>query len=63
MNSTIKISKLENVSKIDIKYELEIDCKVTQHGFRTQLLSTLLEQHLNLLPRKELDFSVKSNAL
>lgn len=54
---------IEDIYKVHIKYELEIDCKVTQHGFRTQLLSTLLEQHLNLLPRKELDFSVKSNAV
>lgn len=42
--------------QIDIKYDLNIDCKVTQDGFRPTLLSIILENTMFLKPKKDLNF-------
>lgn len=46
---------------IDIKYNLKIDCTVTQDGFRTAYLCDMLKRHVPLLCRKDLDFRIVEN--
>lgn len=49
---------IEDLFTIDISNYLEIDCKVTQDGWRTKSLRDMLSKHLPLLPRKQLDFHI-----
>lgn len=49
---------IEDLFTIDISNYLEIDCKVTQDGWRTKSLRDMLFKHLPLLPRKQLDFHI-----
>lgn len=51
---------IENQYPIDIRHTLTIDCKVTQNGFREQLLRTMLAGRISLLPNKKLHFWVTS---
>lgn len=48
----------EDKFRMDIRYELSINCEVTQNGFRPGLLRDLLEGHGILLPKKNLHFFV-----
>ena len=49
---------IEDMFQIDIKYDLNIDCKVTQDGFRPTLLSIILENTMFLKPKKRLEFFI-----
>ncbi len=49
---------IEDFCPIDIRYDVKIDCKVTQDGFRTCLLLDMLRRHLPLLPHKSLEFMI-----
>lgn len=52
---------VENRYPINIRYELRIDCEITQNGFRTQSLRDLLFQGFPLLANKNLKFSIAKN--
>lgn len=49
---------IEDIFQVDIKYSLNIDCKVTQDGFRTKLLSYILKNSMYLKPKKNLEFFI-----
>jgi hypothetical protein len=49
---------VEDRFPLDIRYDMRIDCEVTQNGFRPTLLLDLLEQSGILLRKKELRFFV-----
>ena len=52
---------IEDRCPVHIRYDMELDCDVTQKGFRPDTLRSLLRRKL-LLPReKQLDFKVKVN--
>ncbi len=51
---------IEDKFPIDIRYPLEIDCNVTQDGWRSQLLSFILRNRLTLRKNKKLDFYISS---
>lgn len=50
---------IEDLFPIDIRFNLAIDCRVTQDGFRPALLTDMLSRHLPLLRYKELEFYIK----
>ncbi|MEL6050708.1 nucleotide-binding domain-containing protein [Corynebacterium rouxii] len=52
---------IEDLFPVELIYQLEIDCTVTQNGFRPRLLRQILEQHGWLAPRKQLDFRIVRN--
>lgn len=47
---------------LDVRYEMRIDCEVTQNGFRATRLLDLLERHGILLRKKKLRFFVADGA-
>ena len=49
---------VENLFPIDIRYDLNIECKVTQDGWRPELLSNLLKNHSWLSKNKKLEFYI-----
>ena len=49
---------IEELFPVDIRYSLQIDCTVTQDGFRPQCLSEILREHKWLRPKKQLDFQI-----
>src|SRR5699024_9013276 len=49
---------IEDLFPVELTYRLEIDCMVTQDGFRPRLLRQILEQRGWLAPRKQLDFRI-----
>ena len=49
---------IEELFPVDIRYGLKIDCRVTQDGFRPQLLSDILRLHKWLSRKKQLDFQI-----
>lgn len=49
---------IEDLYPIDLEYDVELRCVVTQRGFRTWILQDLLNQNLPLLPQKKLEFSI-----
>lgn len=49
---------IEDHHPVDIRYSLEIDCDVTQNGFRQHRLGTMLANKLPLLAKKNLDFNI-----
>ncbi|MFN5952936.1 MAG: nucleotide-binding domain-containing protein [Dolichospermum sp.] len=49
---------IENYFKCDIKYDLKIDCLVSQKGFRDYLLKKFLFRKFPLLPGKSLKFHI-----
>lgn len=49
---------IEDLYKIDIKYDLEIDCDVSQKGFREHSLIYMLLNHIPLLRNKNLNFKI-----
>ncbi|HEB9284942.1 TPA: hypothetical protein RZK15_000322 [Campylobacter coli] len=52
---------IEDKYNVDIRYDLSIDCEVTQIGFRTDKLSNILAKNIRLLPNKELKFQIVHN--
>lgn len=51
---------IEDKYPVDIRYELRIDCKVTQDGFRPTRLSKMLRERAPLRTCKSLDFSIEA---
>jgi hypothetical protein len=49
---------IENHFRVDVRYHLRINCKVTQDGFRPGMLRELLERYRVLLPKKRLHFFI-----
>jgi len=63
MESAAKAFKLteqfiEDMYPVDIRYSLELECEVSQDGFRPCLLTTILRKGLRLQPRKALEFRI-----
>lgn len=54
---------IEDQYPIDIKYVLQIDCEVSQNGFRQYFLSDMLARRIPLLSRKSLLFKVQKNTV
>lgn len=52
---------IEDMFPVGLMYLVEIDCTVTQDGFRPRLLRQILEQRGWLAPRKQLDFKIVRN--
>jgi hypothetical protein len=53
---------IENHARVDIRYDMRIDCKVTQNGFRDFLLSVFLRDGGYLRRSKTLDFFIQNNS-
>jgi hypothetical protein len=49
---------IEDLLPVDVKYEIMLDCKVTQNGWRDQFLSHILENNEMLRINKKLDFYI-----
>ena len=49
---------IEDSYPVDIRHHIEMDCNVTQDGFRTQSLRNMLHSGFRLSPRKTLLFSI-----
>jgi hypothetical protein len=49
--------------RIDPKIRFNIDCKITQNGFRPDLLSEFLSKRFRLQKKKKIEFFVKDNNL
>lgn len=49
---------IEDKFAVDIRNSVEIDCRVTQQGFRTMALRNMLLRHIPLLRMKTLDFYI-----
>ncbi len=50
---------IEDRYPVDIRYEIEVDCTVTQNGFRAQTLRTMLAKRFPLRAGKSLAFHVE----
>ncbi|MEX5258468.1 nucleotide-binding domain-containing protein [Kocuria arenosa] len=51
---------IEDKYPVDVRYELHIDCKVTQDGFRPTGLRKMLLDRVPLRIRKSLDFTIET---
>lgn len=51
---------IEDINIVDIQYNLELDCIVTQNGYRPAKLSEMLREKVFLKPRKHLKFYIKN---
>lgn len=51
---------IEDAYPIDVRYDLIIDCRVTQNGFRPASLRTMLREQKPLRSHKSLDFSIET---
>lgn len=51
---------IEDKYPVDVRYELNIDCKVTQDGFRPTGLRKMLLDRIPLRIRKSLDFTIET---
>jgi len=49
---------IEDLYPIDIRFNLKLECEVSQDGFRVDLLRTMLFKQLKLSPKKQLNFYV-----
>lgn len=49
---------IEDKYPIDIRYDLEIDCEVSQNGFRENTLRYMIQKHIPLLALKKLLFQI-----
>jgi Adenylyl/Guanylyl and SMODS C-terminal sensor domain/Second Messenger Oligonucleotide or Dinucleotide Synthetase domain len=54
---------IEDLMPVDIRYELAIDCTVTQDGFRPQSLRSILSGSGLLMPKRSLTFRITSNSV
>lgn len=54
---------IEDMYPIDIRFDIELECEVTQAGFRPSLLRTLLAASGILHPKKDLRFFVTESAV
>ena len=51
---------IENMLRVDIQYDVKLECNVTQDGWRPTLLITLLRSHSFLRKNKSLDFYIET---
>ena len=51
---------IENRFAVDIKYNLKLECDVTQDGYRTTKLSKMLKNKVMLRPKKQLKFYIQN---
>lgn len=49
---------IEDKYPVDIRYNLEIDCEVSQNGYRENTLGYMLQRHIPLFAKKKLLFHV-----
>lgn len=49
---------IEDFYPINLQYELNLECKVTQNGFRPASLRDMIRKHILLRPNKELEFYI-----
>lgn len=49
---------IEDLYPIDVRFNLKLECEVSQNGFRVELLRNMLSRRLKLAPSKRLDFYV-----
>ena len=54
---------IDAILPVDIQYGIQIDCEVTQDGFRPASLRDMLARRTFLLPRKRLRFHIISNGI
>nr|WP_255425140.1 hypothetical protein [Sporosarcina cascadiensis] len=54
---------MHNMFPVDISFNVSIDCKVKQNGFRETLLRILLREKKLLLPNKSLNFFITNNEI
>lgn len=54
---------IEDYYDMDLRYTLEIDCTVTQDGFRPASLRDMLVRHIWLRPNKKLEFKVSNTTV
>jgi hypothetical protein len=47
---------IEHSFRVDVRYDIELDCEVKQNGFRESLLRELIARHWPLRPNKSLRF-------
>lgn len=52
---------IEDLFPVDIKHNLTIECKITQDGWRPELLSKLLQNNTWLSKNKKLEFYIMDN--
>lgn len=53
----------ENNFNVDIRYNMKLDCTVTQAGFRPKLLTEFLAKHRPLKANKQLEFKVVKTSI
>ena len=51
---------IEDRFLVDIQYNLELECTVTQNGYRPAKLSEMLRNKVILMPKKQLEFYIKN---
>ncbi|SJZ94622.1 hypothetical protein SAMN02745116_01920 [Pilibacter termitis] len=51
----------ENKFNVDIRYNLKLECMITQPGFRPKLLTEFLARHWALKANKQLQFDISSH--
>ncbi|MBD3585706.1 nucleotidyltransferase [Salinimonas sp. HHU 13199] len=49
---------IEDLYPVDVRFNLKLECEVSQNGFRVELLRNMLSRRLKLAPSKRLDFYV-----
>lgn len=49
---------ISDLFQVDIKYDLNLDCTVTQDGYRPDSLRRMLERYIPLNPNKQLKFEI-----
>ena len=49
---------IEDMYPVDIRYNVRLECEVSQNGFRENLLTQMLFNQIPLLPNKKLLFSI-----
>ena len=54
---------IESFYPIDLQYELNLECKVTQDGFRPANLRDMIMNHIWLKPNKKLEFYITNTDL
>lgn len=52
---------IEDMYPVDIRYALEIECEISQNGFRENFLTEMLRKRTPLLSNKKLLFTIKRN--
>ncbi|MCJ2136849.1 nucleotidyltransferase [Methylobacterium sp. J-026] len=52
---------IEDRFPVDVRYDIELDCEVTQRGFRPTFLRSMISSRMPLLANKSLRFFVKSS--